>query len=548
MKQRLTYLAQVVALAAVYSITARAGLRLDAVSGFATVVWPPTGIALAVLCASRGRLWPGVFIGAVAANVLTGAPLWVALGIGAGNTLEGVLGAYALRRIPGFRLALDRLPDVLGLIVLAAAVSTLVSASIGVSSLWLGGLVSSERIGPTWRAWWLGDLIGDLVVAPVLMVWSTGLPERATPRRWLEGVVLATCVLTVGLLMLQPGPAETPAFGEAYMFFPLLIWAALRFGQRGSVGATIVIAILAVAATALGRGPFVRPDLHQGLLALQIFMGVTATTFLVLGASASERAHAVAGLEAANADQRRLHDVAAAANRAKSEFLAVMSHELRTPLNAIAGYVDLLRLGIRGPLTAEQHHDLERVQVSEQSLRRLIDDVLGFAKIEARVVEYRFADIRIDDVLNRLEPLVAPQIRLKGLAYRCTLAGAGITAWADPEKVAQILRNLASNAIKFTSAGSVEVHCDVREHDVRIAVTDTGSGIPLDLRDAIFEPFVQADRALTRTAEGTGLGLSISRELAQAMGGDLMVESQVGVGSTFTLVLPRTPDNVAAPL
>ncbi len=536
-------------MATVYAVTARTGLRLDAVSGFAALVWPPTGIALAALCLSRGRLWPGVFLGAVIANVLTGAPLLVATGIGVGNTLEGVLGAYALRRIPGFRPTLDRLPDVIALIVLAGAVSTAVSATTGVSSLSLGGLLPPGRFAPTWRAWWLGDLIGDLLVAPVLLVWATGVPRPHSARRVLEGVALAACVLTVSLLIFQRAPAETPVFGEAYMFFPPLIWATLRFGQRGGVAATTVIAIVAVWGTALGRGPFVREDLHQGLLALQIFMGITAATFLVLGASASERWRAIADLEAANLDQRRLHDAAAAANRAKSEFLAVMSHELRTPLNAIAGYVDLLRLGIRGPLTPDQDHDLERVQWSEQSLRRLIDDVLGFAKLEAGAVRYRIGDVLIDDVLIRIEPLVAPQLRAKGLAYRCRVAGPGVTAWADGEKVAQILRNLVSNAIKFTTAGSVEVRCHVDPDHVRISVADTGAGIPPESREAIFEPFVQADGALTRTAEGTGLGLSISRQLAHAMRGDLAVESEIGVGSTFTLVLPRAREDVsAAPL
>jgi signal transduction histidine kinase len=544
-KQRLTYIAQVVALATIYVVTARAGLRLDAVSGFATLVWAPTGIGLAALWISRGRLWPGLFIGAAVANLLTGAPLPVALGIGIGNTLESVLGAYALRRIPGFRSTLDRLPDVLGLIVLAATISTMVSATIGVSSLFLGGLVAVEGVAPTWRAWWLGDLIGDILVAPALPVWATGVLRPLNLRRALEGAALGVYVLLVSLLLFRSAPTETPAFGEAYMFFPLLIWAVLRFGQRGGVTATVVISLVAVWGTALGHGPFVRPDLQRGLLALQTFMGITATTFLVLGASVSERRRAMADLEAANAEQKRLHDAAAAANRAKSEFMAVMSHELRTPLNAIAGYVDLLQLGIRGPLTADQQHDLKRIQWSEGSLRRLIEDVLGFAKLEAGAVRYRFADVLLDAVLADLEPLVAPQLRAKGLAYRCMLPGDGLTAWTDGERVAQILRNLASNAIKFTTIGSVEVHCNAGVHDVRIAVTDTGSGIPAESREMIFEPFMQADRALTRTAEGTGLGLSISRQLARAMGGDLAVESEVGVGSTFTLVLPRTRQDAA---
>jgi integral membrane sensor domain MASE1 len=145
-------IALVVALAAVYVAAARLGLTLDAVAGFATLVWPPTGISLAVLLLFGYRVWPGIFIGAAIANVLTGAPLVVALGIAVGNTAEALLGAYALRRIPRFHTALDHLRDVLGLIAFAGLLSTMISATIGVASLHLGGIVSAAQLRDTWRA------------------------------------------------------------------------------------------------------------------------------------------------------------------------------------------------------------------------------------------------------------------------------------------------------------------------------------------------------------------------------------------------------------
>ena len=284
-QQRLAFFVEVVALATLYALTARLGLRLDAVSGFAALVWPPTGIALWALLLSRGRLWPGVLIGAVVANVLTGASFPVALGIGLGNTLEAAFAALVLRRIPGFRFSLDRLPDALGLIILAAAISSTISATIGVASLALGGLVSIERFGPTWRAWWLGDCIGDLLVAPMLLVWATSLRRLRRPYRVLEAVALGTCLVAAGALIFGRAATGASAFGEPYMLFPLLIWAALRFGQPGGVAATFVISCAAIWGTALGHGPFIRPALHESLLALQIFMGVMAATFLVVGSS-----------------------------------------------------------------------------------------------------------------------------------------------------------------------------------------------------------------------------------------------------------------------
>ena len=229
-----------------------------------------------------------------------------------------------------------------------------------------------------------------------------------------------------------------------------------------------------------------------------------------------------------------------AANRAKTEFLAVMSHELRTPLNAIAGYADLLRLGIRGPLTTAQAEDLDRIARSERALLALVNDVLNYARLEAGQVQYADVRVVIHGLLADIEALVLPQSRAKNLEFKVGECDSDLAVRADPDKVRQILVNLTSNAVKFTEpGGSVEVTCERDASQVKIKVRDTGIGIPSDKREAIFEPFVQLDRSLTSTKEGSGLGLAISRDLARAMGGDLAVESSVGLGSTFILTLRR---------
>ena len=259
---------------------------------------------------------------------------------------------------------------------------------------------------------------------------------------------------------------------------------------------------------------------------------------------------------------------AKAANRAKSEFLAVMSHELRTPLNAIGGYAELLEMGIRGPVTPQQREDLARIQMSQRHLLGLINDVLNYAKLETGTVHYAMADVRAWDALAAAEGLVAPQARAKGLALGVSRCAADVVVRADADKLRQVLVNLLSNAVKFTDRGGrIELTCDVScsgssgtdvSHDngarsggvplhVRYTVRDTGIGIAADQLERIFEPFVQVHSDLTRTAEGTGLGLAISRDLARGMGGDLTAESEVGVGSTFTLTLPAAGSATSAP-
>ena len=228
------------------------------------------------------------------------------------------------------------------------------------------------------------------------------------------------------------------------------------------------------------------------------------------------------------------------ANRAKSEFLAMMSHELRTPLNAIGGYAQLLAMGVRGPVTADQHEDLARIERSQRHLLGLINDVLNFAKLEAGRVHFAISPVPMREVLLGVEALILPQLRAKGLRYVDAGECRDIVVRADEEKARQILLNLISNAIKFTPpGGEIRLACRADEGWVHTSVIDSGSGIPPDRLEAIFEPFVQVDRGLTSRQEGTGLGLAISRDLARHMGGDLTAVSTVGEGSSFTLALPR---------
>ncbi|MEO8880116.1 MAG: ATP-binding protein [Gemmatimonadaceae bacterium] len=245
--------------------------------------------------------------------------------------------------------------------------------------------------------------------------------------------------------------------------------------------------------------------------------------------------------KAARQEAETAREEAEKANRAKSEFLANMSHELRTPLNAIAGYVELLDMEIRGPITPTQREDLARIKVSQNLLLRLVNDVLNFAKLESGHVDVKAKDVDVSKALAAIEPLVLPQLMAKGLHFATDSCSDTLRASADPERLEQILLNLLSNAIKFTPVdGSIQMSCESTETTVTISVADTGRGIPHEKLERIFEPFVRVDEGFTRKTEGTGLGLSISRNLARAMGGELSVTSAPGNGATFTLTLRRS--------
>jgi signal transduction histidine kinase len=349
----------------------------------------------------------------------------------------------------------------------------------------------------------------------------------------LEAAALGASVIVASILIFgAPAGPNAEMFAQAYMFFPLLIWAALRFGQRGAVSTAFIVSVIAVAGTAMGHGPFVSPILHESLFALQAFMGVAAATFLVMGASISERRRA-------ESEMRLAHRRATEANAAKAEFLAVMSHELRTPLNAISGYVDLLSFGVDGPLTDKQRTALSRIELNERHLLALIDDVLSFARIEAGRLKVDIETVLVNDVLGTLEALVRPELLRKELSFSCDPCDDALSVRADPEKLRQILLNFLANAIKFTAQGGrIDVGAEDRGLLVRIWVSDTGIGIPSEQLSRVFEPFFQVEQGPTRRYPGIGLGLAIAQDLAHAMDGEVRVESTVGVGSTVSLLLP----------
>jgi len=227
------------------------------------------------------------------------------------------------------------------------------------------------------------------------------------------------------------------------------------------------------------------------------------------------------------------------ASREKSELIAVVSHELRTPLAAIGGYAELLSLGIRGPLAELQRIDIERILQAQTHILRLLDDLVGYSKLETGRLRLDIGDVLVRDAVSALASLIRPQAALKGIEIAVHDSGSEIVARADEERLRQIVLNLLTNAIKFTPRGGhVAVSYGADETSVHIAIQDDGIGIPAEKLDVVFEPYVQLGSTGVNHELGSGLGLAISRDLARAMGGDLTATSSPEAGTVFTVRLP----------
>ncbi len=288
--RHLAYVTALAALTAIYFVSGKLGLGLAFVNVSASAVWPPTGIALAALLVLGYRAWPAIFLGAFLVNITTAGSVATSLGIATGNTLGAVIGAYLVNRFANGRHAFNRAQDVFRVAFLAGMVSTVVSATFGVTSLSLGGLASWAGYGQVWLTWWLGDAVGVLIVAPVALLWYVQPHLQCTRKQLFEAMALLLAVISLGLIVFGN---LLPQHGSDYpiwvLCIPLLVWIAARFGQRETATATFLLSAVATWGTVSGFGPFVRASQHESLLLLQTFMGVIAMMAMALSASLFER-------------------------------------------------------------------------------------------------------------------------------------------------------------------------------------------------------------------------------------------------------------------
>ncbi len=273
-------------------LAGEAGLAIPFTSGNVSPLWPPAGVALAATLLFGYRIWPAVALAAFITNFFTAVPHVAALGIALANTVGPLCGAWLLRRLPGFRPSLTRLRDVLGLATLGAFCGTAVSATIGTTVLFLTGVNAWSGFASAWRVWWLGDAMGVLIIAPLVVTFTRLMSIRGT-RRLLELALLLVGAVGSALLMLDPRLGFLGADVFAFGVFPFVLWGAIQFDAAGAAIVTFLISAIAAWGTAHGAGPFIRGNPLQNATLLQSFLGVTAVSGMVLAAVIAERAQLI---------------------------------------------------------------------------------------------------------------------------------------------------------------------------------------------------------------------------------------------------------------
>ncbi len=527
--------------ASAYVVAGKLGLSLAFVNANATAVWPPTGIALAALLLLGYGMWPGILLGAFLVNLTTTGDALSSIGIAAGNTLEALVAARLVIAFAGGPGAFERPQDVFRFTFLAALLSTILSATIGVLSLSLTGHASWSDFAPIWFTWWLGDASGALIIAPLLVLWAIHPPRRWDGMRGAERLLLLGVVAVTGLVLfagLQRLSLER--YPVPFLAFPSLVWIAFRFGPRESATSVFVLSSIAVWGTVRGLGPFARPDPNESLLLLQGFLAVASVVSLALAAAVLDRQRAEA---ASRMTERRLRRAAEDAARLREEFLSVATHELRTPVTSLSGYAQLALRAVDHRREDRLRPALAHIVRQSERLATLIGQLLDASRIQGGglAIEPRPTD------LSALTTSAVDAAKQTTEAHHWAVEiGPGVFAAVDPVRWEQVLENLLTNAIRYSPNGTtIAVELDTAGPEVRLRVSDEGPGIAPEHASRIFERFYRAHEE--QGLGGLGLGLYITREIVDRHGGRIDVSSTPGSGTTFTVTLPSVTIPIARP-
>ncbi|MBI3087303.1 MAG: MASE1 domain-containing protein [Candidatus Omnitrophica bacterium] len=574
----------ILTLAAVYFVAGKLGLSLAFVHASATAVWPPSGIAIAALLLWGRRLWPGIFLGAFLVNATTAGSVATSLGIATGNTLEAVVARALLSRFANGPAAFEHAATIFKFVVLAGFLSTAVSATIGVTTISVGGFADWQAYGSIWLTWWLGDLVSALVVTPFLVTWKVSAFPRLTLKRGIEVLGLAAAIGFIGQTVFGgwwlSSAAHTPL---SFLSLPPLLWAAFRLGQRGAATAVALMSLLALLGTLRGFGPFVAADSNTSLLLLQGFMGTIAVTVLVLAAAVAERKRAEEALQRSHDGlERQVQLRTAELLQAKKfeligQMAAGIAHEINTPVQYVSsnvgflqnifgelnrllsGYGRLLAAAKRGAvppaLVAEveeltKNADLAYLQAEvPKAVAQSLEGVERVAKIVRSVRELSHPSARKKtplDLNRALErSLTVAQNEWRFIAEVATEFDSTLPPVPCLEdELSQVFLNVILNAAHAVGEvvgdgslgkGRITIRSRREGSWAEIRVSDTGPGIPPSIGAKIFEPFFTTKEV----GKGTGQGLALARTIVvQQHGGTLTFETVEGRGTTFIIRLP----------
>jgi len=545
-RRGISYAGGLVAIGVIYFALAKGGLALASIHPSATPIWPPTGVALAAVLLWGYRIWPAIFTAAVIVNATTAGSVATAIAIATGNSLEAVVGAYLINRWSSGCNTFSTPNSVAKFALICFVIATPISASIGLTSLATAGYIERTNFANAWVTWWLGDVTGALVIAPVIVLWASSHYHAFNRNEFLETVGVLATAAAVGLIAFSPLIEQTPSRDPlGFLAILPMLWAALRRGPRDTATVALVLAGITIWGTLTGGGPFTTADLNVSFLLVLMFLISITVPSLLLSADVDVRKKAEESLRRAQIDlERKVAERTQElelANAAKSRFLAMASHDLRQPLHALGLFVAQLRTPLK---SGERTKTIERVDATRKEMDEMFNSLLDISRLDAGILTPKITEFPIARLLQKIETRFDQATREKGLRLRVRRSDAWVRS--DAMLLERILLNLVSNAVRYTLRGGIIVGCRRRGEMLRIEVWDSGPGIPEDQKQNIFGEFFQLPAPERNRYGGLGLGLAIVDRLRLLLNHQIDLASTVGRGSRFAILVPMADECVTS--
>lgn len=537
---------RIAALTLLYLLLGQVGLHIEW-RGPASPFWPASGLAFAFVALYGRRAWPGILIGSGITSALNGAPIWAATLVGIGSALSTLTAVTMARRYCGFSRSLRTVQDAVGLALPGAALGSCIAALLGTTAYFAAGMVAREAYAGNLLSWWVGDALGVVLIAPVALTFADRKEPTAgsLPELLLLGLVAPA--VTYGAFLDRPTPPEHPF---TFLVFPVVVWAALRFGVRGAASANLVVGLIALL---MARTAVPTPgNSVPSLVGTGLFVLVLATTGLFLACAilqATSIQHALHRAEVRHREQleRRVVERTAELRTLNAElesFSYSVAHDLRGPLRTIAGFSRMVLDDDGRHLAPDSRDLLERSERAAVRMGRIVDALLGLSRINRGEIHFEDFD------LSKLATECSRDVTVHAAPIEWTIQP-DLRAYADPRLVRVLLTNLFENAAKFSRGRPVpriEFGMIETDGEVRYFVSDNGVGFESAFAGKLFKPFHRLHGK--DEFEGEGIGLATVERIVRRHGGRIWAEGETDLGAVFffTLCSALTPEKPWSPV
>jgi signal transduction histidine kinase len=517
-----------VLLSILYFLAGRAAVQIHALSGLSPLIWLPTGVGVAWIVLFGKKFLPWIFIASLILNVTLHYSVLTSFGVAAGSLLQAWASAWFLGKISGNSPTLTKVKEIVGFGILVMGVSSFLGSSVQALSVLIFGSMSLDDVYLLWRSWWIAQAMSCLIIAAPCICWWNDIRFRlGGPLKInLEALLLALFIVTTCMFIYTPLSVYNHSLMiRPFFLFSLMIWASIRFDVFGATSTLLILASTAIYGNILGFTAASTAPLSERMILQQYFTIALGFTGLIISAAIREKESAL---------------------EARSEFLSIASHELKTPIAALSLQVQVAERKLQAKSNPDPHEIDQMAFLGKTSrqisrLVQIVEQLLDVSRIDRRMVSLQFEEINLSNFIQNLVERLDSNLKEAQCSVSLQLQNNIRCNW-DSIRFEQVFENLISNAIKY--AAGKPIHIETKENTgmVEVAVRDSGPGIEKSKQSQIFDRFIRANSS--PQIKGLGLGLFITRQIVEAHGGAIWVESKPGEGTSFLMKIPAHPSVV----